>query len=57
MTRRLGALLAASTQGADLAHTTRSPFVSGGLETVTPLSLSRMLIETNTGDADRGSPQ
>ena len=57
VTRRLGALLAASTQGADLAHTTRSPFVSGGLETVTPLSLSRMLIETNTGDADRGSPR
>jgi len=57
VTRRLGALLAAATQGAGLAHTTRSPFVSGGLETLTPLSLSRMLIEANTGNADRGSPQ
>jgi len=57
ITRRLGALLAAATQGAALAHTTRSPFVSGGLETLTPLSLSRMLIEANTGNADRGSPQ
>jgi flagellar biosynthesis protein FlhF len=57
VTRRLGALLAAATQGAGLANITRSPFISGGLETLTPLSLSRMLIEANTGNADRGSPQ
>ena len=56
-TRRLGALTAAVTQGAALAHTTRSPFVSGGLETLTPLSLSRMLIEAANGQIDRGSPQ
>lgn len=57
VTRRQGGLLAAATSGAGLAHVTRSPFVSGGLETLTPLSLARMLIEANTGNADRGSPQ
>lgn len=57
VTRRFGALLGAVTQGAGLAHVTRSPFVSGGLETLTPLSLARMLIEAKTGNADRGSPQ
>jgi|ERR1700722_15379692 flagellar biosynthesis protein FlhF len=56
-TRRFGALLAAATQGAALAHTTRSPFVSGGLETLTPLSLARLLIEAGSGDADSGSSQ
>lgn len=56
-TRRLGALLTAATQNAGLAHVTRSPFVSGGLETLTPLSLSRLLIEANTGNADHGCPQ
>ncbi len=56
-TRRFGALLSAATQGADLAHITRSPFVSGGLETLTPLSLARMLIEAGAGDADSGSSQ
>jgi flagellar biosynthesis protein FlhF len=57
VTRRLGALLAASTHGAALAHVTRSPFIAGGLETLTPLSLSRLLIEARTGSADRGSAQ
>jgi flagellar biosynthesis protein FlhF len=57
LARRAGAVLAAATQGADLAHVTRSPFVAGGLETLTPLSLARLLIETNTGGADRGSAQ
>lgn len=57
VTRRMGALLSAATQGAGLAHTTRSPFISGGLETLTPLSLARILIEANTGNADSGSPQ
>jgi len=57
VTRRLGALVGAVTQGAALAHTTRSPYVSGGLETLTPLSLSRMLIEAASGGIDRGSPQ
>ena len=57
LARRAGAVLAAATQGADLAHVTRSPFVAGGLETLTPLSLARILIETNAGSADRGSAQ
>lgn len=57
VTRRLGALLAAATHGPALAHVTRSPFVAGGLETLTPLSLSRLLIESRTGSADRRSAQ
>jgi flagellar biosynthesis protein FlhF len=57
LARRAGAVLAAAAQGADLAHVTRSPFVAGGLETLTPLSLARLLIETDTGGADRGSAQ
>jgi flagellar biosynthesis protein FlhF len=56
LARRLGALLAASTQDLNLAHVTRSPYVAGGLETLTPLSLARALIESG-GDADRGSAQ
>jgi flagellar biosynthesis protein FlhF len=55
LARRAGALLAAATQGAPLAHVSRSPFVAGGLETLTPLSLARLLIETER--ADRGSAQ
>jgi len=35
---------------------TRSPYVAGGLETLTPLSLARALIES-AGDADRGGAQ
>jgi flagellar biosynthesis protein FlhF len=47
MTRRYGALLATALGGyLGLAHVTRSPFVAGGLETMTPLMLARMLIET-----------
>ncbi|MGD0141730.1 MAG: AAA family ATPase [Rhizomicrobium sp.] len=57
LARRAGAVLAAAAQGADLAHVTRSPFVAGGLETLTPLSLARLLIESHTGGADRGSAQ
>ena len=57
VTRRLGGVLSAATQGAALAHVTRSPFVAGGLDTLTPLSFSRLLIETRTGSADRGSTQ
>jgi flagellar biosynthesis protein FlhF len=56
LARRAGGLLAAATQGADLAHVTRSPYVAGGLETLTPLSLSRHLIESS-GGASRGSAQ
>lgn len=44
ISRKLGALLDAATQNAALAHVTRSAFVAGGLETLTPLSLARALI-------------
>jgi flagellar biosynthesis protein FlhF len=54
LARRLGALLSASTRSLPLAHITRSPFVAGGLETLTPLSLARLLLQFN--NPDRGSP-
>lgn len=54
LARRMGALVSASAQGLPLAHITRSPFIASGLETLTPLSLSRMLLQSN--DPDRGSP-
>lgn len=57
LTRRLGALTAAATTAQGLAHVTRSPFVAGALETLTPLSLARALIERHTNAADRGSAQ
>ena len=56
LARRLGALIGAACQGTTLAHVTRSPFVAGGLETATPLSLSRALIES-ARDANEGSTQ
>jgi flagellar biosynthesis protein FlhF len=55
LVRRAGAVLTAAVQGAPLAHVSRSPFVAGGLETLTPLSLARLLIESERADA--GSPQ
>ncbi|HEV2563280.1 MAG TPA: hypothetical protein VGT78_14175 [Rhizomicrobium sp.] len=55
ISRRLGALAAAAMQNAALAHVTRSPYVAGGLETLTPLSLARALIDAS--QADRGSAQ
>ena len=54
LTRRLGALASAAAQDLALAHTARSPFVAAGLETLTPLSLARALIDA---DADRRSAQ
>ena len=57
LSRRLGAVTAASTRGLTLAHVTRSPFVAGGLETLTPLSFARLLIDASSGDADTGSAQ
>lgn len=53
--RRCGALAAAATQNVALAHISRSPFIAAGLETLSPLSLARLLIETE--HADRSSPQ
>ncbi|MGD0189490.1 MAG: AAA family ATPase [Rhizomicrobium sp.] len=55
LVRRAGTVLTAAVQGAPLAHVSRSPFVAGGLETLTPLSLARLLIESERADA--GSPQ
>ena len=55
MARRIGALAAASCSGLGLAHVTRSPFVAGGLETLTPLSLARALLEAR--NPDQGSTQ
>lgn len=57
LTRRLGALAAAAANAQGLAHVTRSPFLAGALETLTPLSLARALIEASAQNADRGSPQ
>jgi flagellar biosynthesis protein FlhF len=54
MTKRLGAVLAA-TEYLSLAHITRSPFVAGGLETLSPLSLARMLIETAANPDSRSA--
>jgi len=56
LTRRLGALCAAACHGITLAHVTRSPFVAGGLESATPLSLARALMDS-TRDANQGSTQ
>lgn len=44
-TRRLGALFVAAVSGMRLAHVTRSPFVSAGLETLAPVALARALVE------------
>lgn len=44
MARRLGALTAAITQGAGLAHVTRSPDESAPLEMLTPAELAFMLL-------------
>jgi flagellar biosynthesis protein FlhF len=56
LARRFGALVAAACQSVPLAHVTRSPFVAAGLETATPLSLARTLIES-ARDANQGSTQ
>lgn len=45
LARRAGALVAAATQGIALAHTTRSPFIAGGLESPTSLTLARLLLD------------
>lgn len=55
--RRLGALLAASTSGLGLAAVTQSPFAAGALEVPTPISLSRAILESGIGNADRGGAQ
>jgi flagellar biosynthesis protein FlhF len=50
MTRRMGALAAvAMTPGLAVGFVTRSPFVAGDLETLTPLALARLLIEQAEG--------
>ena len=50
MSRRMGALAAAAmTPGLAVGFVTRSPFVAGDLETLTPLALARLLIEEAEG--------
>ncbi len=49
LARRSGALVAAATQGLSLAHVSRSPFIAGGLETPTTLSLARLLLDGQRG--------
>jgi flagellar biosynthesis protein FlhF len=50
MTRRYGALAAAAmTNNLAVAFVTRSPFVAGELETLTPLALARLLTENAEG--------
>jgi flagellar biosynthesis protein FlhF len=52
LARRAGPLAAAAmTPGVCLSHITRSPFVAGGLETLTPLALSRLLAESEQESA------
>ena len=52
LARRAGALAAAAlTPNIAIAHVTRSPFVAGGLETLTPLSLARLLAESEQESA------
>ncbi|HEY0302830.1 MAG TPA: hypothetical protein VGC36_15900 [Rhizomicrobium sp.] len=45
LARRAGAVIAAATQGLALAHVTRSPFIAGGLESPTSLTLARLLLD------------
>jgi flagellar biosynthesis protein FlhF len=45
LARRAGALITAATAAIPLAHLTRSPFVAGGLEQPTSLTLARLLLD------------
>ena len=45
LARRGGALVAAAAHGLPLAHVTRSPFIAGGLDMPTSLSLARLLLD------------
>jgi len=52
LARRVGALAAAAlTPRIAIAHVTRSPFVAGGFETMTPLALARLLAESEQESA------
>ena len=44
MARRFGALAAAVTQGAQLAHVTRSPDADAPLETLSPQELANLIL-------------
>ena len=43
LSRRKGGLIAAALSGAAIAHVTSSPYLADGLQTLTPMSLARML--------------
>jgi flagellar biosynthesis protein FlhF len=52
LARRAGALTSAAlTPNIALAYVARTPFVAGGLDTITPLALARLLIESERGGA------
>jgi len=46
LARRAGALAAAAMTHIAIAHVTHSPFVAGGLDSLTPLALARLLAES-----------
>ncbi|MEI9989997.1 MAG: hypothetical protein WDM86_08170 [Rhizomicrobium sp.] len=45
LARRAGALIAVAAQSLPLAHVTRSPFIAGGLDLPTSLTLARLLLD------------
>ncbi len=45
LTRRMGAITAAATNGLPIAHITQSPYIAGGLESPTSLSHARLLLD------------
>jgi len=52
LARRKGALAALAWSGLPIAHTTASPYLADGLQTLTPLALSRALVaDAAPGDA------
>jgi flagellar biosynthesis protein FlhF len=57
MARRHGALAAACCGVMSITHVTRSPFVAAGLDTISPLSLARALLDGAERNADQGSTQ
>jgi flagellar biosynthesis protein FlhF len=53
LARRKGALLALAASGLPIAYVTSSPYLAAGLETVTPLAVSRLVIGSAPGSLAR----
>jgi flagellar biosynthesis protein FlhF len=49
LSRRKGSLVAIALSGAAIAHVTSSPYLADGLETLTPMALTRMLTGRSLG--------